>query len=219
MCVIYFQFQPFSHRFHVFLFIYFFEIYKGWCSSCWSYVGARIWYRSWRRVMVMDIKLLNKYFFLIIFRYSLLFLTLLANYLFVVDVEFRFLWLICANLVCSIDRRHICMILSEWNEIKCFNNFPLFQNKRYDENGNTKGVKGFDPPMPVRLSWNLDETVAIPAIETAYESAQKLIQDIDLRILVHNQYGKGFMKTCGISPDAYIQMALQLAYYRWEWCD
>ncbi|KAG4073892.1 hypothetical protein HA402_014097 [Bradysia odoriphaga] len=84
----------------------------------------------------------------------------------------------------------------------------------YDETGNTKGVKEFDPPMPLRLSWNLDETVAIPAIEEAYESAQKLIQDIDLRILVHNQYGKGFMKTCGISPDAYIQMALQLAYYR-----
>ncbi len=89
------------------------------------------------------------------------------------------------------------------------------KNKRYDENGNTKGVKEFDPPMPMRLQWNLDESVAIPAIETAYESAQKLIQDIDLRILVHNQYGKGFMKTCGISPDAYIQMALQLAYYRY----
>lgn len=90
----------------------------------------------------------------------------------------------------------------------------LLSKKRYDENGNTKGVKEFDPPTPTRLSWNLDETVAIPAIETAYESAQKLIKDIDLRILVHDQYGKGFMKTCGISPDAYIQMALQLAYYR-----
>lgn len=95
-----------------------------------------------------------------------------------------------------------------------FVNFQIFPNKRYDENGNTKGVKEFDPPMPLRLTWNLDETVAIPAIETAYEAAQELIQDIDLRILVHNQYGKGFMKTCGISPDAYIQMALQLAYYR-----
>jgi len=31
---------------------------------------------------------------------------------------------------------------------------------------------------------------------------------------VHQEYGKGFMKKCRISPDAYIQMALQLAYYR-----
>ena len=26
--------------------------------------------------------------------------------------------------------------------------------------------------------------------------------------------GKGFMKKCRTSPDAYIQMALQLAYFR-----
>lgn len=31
---------------------------------------------------------------------------------------------------------------------------------------------------------------------------------------MHDAYGKGFMKTCRVSPDAYIQMALQLAYYR-----
>lgn len=31
---------------------------------------------------------------------------------------------------------------------------------------------------------------------------------------MHDAYGKGFMKVNSISPDAYIQMALQLAYYR-----
>lgn len=85
---------------------------------------------------------------------------------------------------------------------------------RYDEDGNTRGVKEFDPPTPVRLAWNLDEEVAIPAIEQAYEAAQEIIKDIDLRILVHDQFGKGLMKKCRISPDAFIQMALQLAYYR-----
>lgn len=43
---------------------------------------------------------------------------------------------------------------------------------------------------------------------------RNLIQDIDLRIYVHNNYGKGFIKKCRVSPDAYLQMALQLAYYR-----
>ena len=37
---------------------------------------------------------------------------------------------------------------------------------------------------------------------------------VDLRIYVHDHYGKGFMKKSNMSPDAYIQMALQLAYYR-----
>lgn len=41
-----------------------------------------------------------------------------------------------------------------------------------------------------------------------------LLNDVELRIYMHNAYGKGLMKTSSISPDAYIQMALQLAYYR-----
>uniref|UniRef100_A0A1A9V5B4 carnitine O-palmitoyltransferase n=1 Tax=Glossina austeni TaxID=7395 RepID=A0A1A9V5B4_GLOAU len=82
----------------------------------------------------------------------------------------------------------------------------------YDENGNTKGTPEFQPPSPVHLSWALEP--CLDRIEEAALAANKLINDIDLRILVHNQYGKGFMKKCRLSPDAYIQMALQLAYYR-----
>lgn len=51
-------------------------------------------------------------------------------------------------------------------------------------------------------------------IENSLEAAKQLIADVDLELLVHNQYGKGFMKVCRVSPDAYIQLGLQLAYYR-----
>lgn len=44
--------------------------------------------------------------------------------------------------------------------------------------------------------------------------AQCILQDVDLRLYRNDLYGKGFMKKCKVSPDAYIQMALQLAYYR-----
>lgn len=37
---------------------------------------------------------------------------------------------------------------------------------------------------------------------------------MQLHVLVHDAYGKGYIKTCRVSPDAFIQMALQLAYYR-----
>lgn len=46
------------------------------------------------------------------------------------------------------------------------------------------------------------------------KTVNELIADVDLRIYMHDAYGKGFMKKCRVSPDAYIQMALQLAYYR-----
>ncbi|XP_026471172.1 carnitine O-palmitoyltransferase 1, liver isoform [Ctenocephalides felis] len=84
----------------------------------------------------------------------------------------------------------------------------------YDANGNTKGEIGFEPPTPVRLQWDLKSDECQKTIEASYLAAQSLLNDVDLRIYVHDNYGKGFMKTCRVSPDAYIQMALQLAYYR-----
>jgi carnitine O-palmitoyltransferase 1 len=47
-----------------------------------------------------------------------------------------------------------------------------------------------------------------------YKIALDLLNDVDLHIYVHTKFGKGFIKNCNTSPDAFIQMALQLAYYR-----
>ncbi|CAG9856114.1 unnamed protein product [Phyllotreta striolata] len=84
---------------------------------------------------------------------------------------------------------------------------------RYNEEGNTVGSSDMVPPAPIRLNWEL-KLEAQEAIQKSVQVASDLINDVDLRIFVHDHYGKGFMKTCKISPDAYIQMALQLAYYR-----
>lgn len=55
---------------------------------------------------------------------------------------------------------------------------------------------------------------ALEAIEYAANCALTLLTDVDLKLVMFNHYGKGFMKTCRVSPDAFIQMALQLAYFR-----
>ncbi|XP_053693272.1 carnitine O-palmitoyltransferase 1, liver isoform isoform X2 [Sabethes cyaneus] len=86
--------------------------------------------------------------------------------------------------------------------------------KRYDENGNTLGIPEFEPPKPKRLVFDLDNNVALDAIQEAHLAAQQLLNDVDLRIFVHDAYGKGLMKKCRLSPDAFLQMALQLAYHR-----
>ncbi|XP_026294633.1 carnitine O-palmitoyltransferase 1, liver isoform isoform X2 [Apis mellifera] len=86
-------------------------------------------------------------------------------------------------------------------------------NRNYKEDGYNKGEPEFIPPSPVRLQWDLTPN-CIAAIEESNQVAQNLLNDVELRIYVHNAYGKGFMKINSMSPDAYIQMALQLAYFR-----
>lgn len=41
-----------------------------------------------------------------------------------------------------------------------------------------------------------------------------LNEDLQLKVVAHTAYGKDFVKRCKVSPDAYVQMAMQLAYYR-----
>ncbi|XP_074662825.1 carnitine O-palmitoyltransferase 1, liver isoform-like isoform X1 [Tubulanus polymorphus] len=83
----------------------------------------------------------------------------------------------------------------------------------YRENGHCNGDPQIQPPKPIRLQWDLPEE-CIGVIENSLAVATKLISDVDLYLLMHDSYGKGFMKLCKVSPDAYIQLALQLAYYR-----
>ncbi|CAG7722413.1 unnamed protein product [Allacma fusca] len=83
----------------------------------------------------------------------------------------------------------------------------------YDDNGNTQGSVEIEPPSPIRLKWEMPPE-CLETIEYSSQSALALLNDVDLKLYVHDHYGKGFMKTCRASPDAYIQMALQLAYYR-----
>ncbi|KAK4881449.1 hypothetical protein RN001_004768 [Aquatica leii] len=68
-------------------------------------------------------------------------------------------------------------------------------------------------PPPERLEWNL-EPEDHKRIEEAAIELDNLIKDLDFQIYRFNGYGKDFIKSCHISPDVYIQLALQLTYYR-----
>jgi hypothetical protein len=43
---------------------------------------------------------------------------------------------------------------------------------------------------------------------------KSLINNLDLYILEFDIYGKDFPKSQKLSPDAYVQMVMQLAYFR-----
>lgn len=51
-------------------------------------------------------------------------------------------------------------------------------------------------------------------IEASLSSATLLASDVDLHSFPFHTFGKGLIKKCRTSPDAFIQLALQLAHYK-----
>ncbi|KAK6754822.1 hypothetical protein RB195_013669 [Necator americanus] len=85
-------------------------------------------------------------------------------------------------------------------------------DKPYGPDGNCIGEIQV-VPKPERLRWQLDSET-LDAITEAYSVSKQIADDFENGHCVFTEYGKDFMKTIGVSPDAFIQMAMQLAYYK-----
>nr|XP_019944776.1 PREDICTED: choline O-acetyltransferase [Paralichthys olivaceus] len=68
-------------------------------------------------------------------------------------------------------------------------------------------------PAPRRLRWKCTPEVH-KLLASSADKLQRLVRNLDMNVHKFYEYGKEFIKKQKISPDAYIQVALQLAYYR-----
>lgn len=68
-------------------------------------------------------------------------------------------------------------------------------------------------PRPFQLDWNVSDYV-LKEIETAREQHDRLVEDLDLFVMRFEHFGKEFPKENNMSPDSFIQLALQLTYYK-----
>ncbi|RIA89411.1 acyltransferase ChoActase/COT/CPT [Glomus cerebriforme] len=78
-----------------------------------------------------------------------------------------------------------------------------------------------DPPnsssiplsAPQHLKWVTNSSLET-TIEKAQSNIQAAIDNVDSVLLHYNEYGSNWLKSVKISPDAFVQMGLQLAYHR-----
>ncbi|CAG0914256.1 unnamed protein product [Notodromas monacha] len=64
-----------------------------------------------------------------------------------------------------------------------------------------------------KLKWRLNRETQAKIQEALFEM-DVACKDVDLKIHRYKGYGKNFPKKCRCSPDAYIQVALQIAHYK-----
>ncbi|KAL3983211.1 Choline/Carnitine o-acyltransferase family protein [Acanthocheilonema viteae] len=67
--------------------------------------------------------------------------------------------------------------------------------------------------VPLQLHWTLLPN-AKPFLQKQIKILDHLANDLNLQVLIFDGFGKEFIKSCNISPDGFVQLTLQLAYYR-----
>uniref|UniRef100_H2YB09 Uncharacterized protein n=1 Tax=Ciona savignyi TaxID=51511 RepID=H2YB09_CIOSA len=82
-----------------------------------------------------------------------------------------------------------------------------YQSLGYGPDGKVKGRPMVQPILPHRPSCQ-------EVIESSLLVAQNLADDVHLRVSAFKHFGKGLVKTFKMSPDAFIQAALQIAHLR-----
>ncbi|KAF1562662.1 Carnitine O-palmitoyltransferase 1, muscle isoform, partial [Eudyptes schlegeli] len=80
----------------------------------------------------------------------------------------------------------------------------------------TGGQRGAGAAHPVRHGCASPQCRA--TIEGSYRLAKALADDVDFCCFQFSDFGKGLIKKCRTSPDAFIQISLQLAHFRDKGC-
>uniref|UniRef100_A0AAR2KPS9 Choline O-acetyltransferase n=1 Tax=Pygocentrus nattereri TaxID=42514 RepID=A0AAR2KPS9_PYGNA len=77
----------------------------------------------------------------------------------------------------------------------------------------SRGSSVTELPAPRRLPWKCSPQVQ-GMLASSAENLHRLVKNLDMEVFTFRAYGKEFIKKQKMSPDAYAQVALQLAFYR-----
>ncbi len=108
----------------------------------------------------------------------------------------------------------IVVVTGSWKSMfsiqdKLKNNFcRLAKNELYHGQNVSSAV-----PTPSKLSFDLSSS-SVVSIQKATQQFDVLAGKHEIRVVTFEGYGKSLIKKFGVSPDAFAQMAIQLAYYK-----
>ncbi|NWI09631.1 CPT1A palmitoyltransferase, partial [Crypturellus soui] len=91
--------------------------------------------------------------------------------------------------------------------------FTEYVELGYAEDGHCRGDTNQNIPIPTKLQWEIPEECQ-EVIERSLSTAKALADDVDFHSFYFDAFGKGLIKKAKVSPDAFVQLALQLAHSR-----
>ncbi|CAG9825538.1 unnamed protein product [Phaedon cochleariae] len=100
---------------------------------------------------------------------------------------------------------------SEGQPIASMTDYLINYIKHIDTNNNMSDTK-FDGTLE-KLEFKVSDTLKSYIIE-ANENIDRLVKNLDMDCFQFTSFGKEFVKTQKLSPDSFIQIAMQYAFYR-----
>ncbi|EON63713.1 carnitine O-acetyltransferase [Coniosporium apollinis CBS 100218] len=104
---------------------------------------------------------------------------------------------------------HSMMDGTPTHRLNDYANATIFGNKLDFDNPNVRSSL----PEPVPVNFKIDAELQDDLLE-AQRHFEKQIGQHELRVQAYQGYGKGLIKKFKCSPDAYVQMLIQLAYHK-----
>lgn len=114
------------------------------------------------------------------------------------------------NLSVGMNNEHTCCEATISGRALEYSFFHLHNDA--DGNATHEGLAGHESyKTPRELAWNLDPFRDV--FEKSKEAYNALVADMDAHVRFYHK-GKGEIKKQRVSPDGFLQMAMQLAFYR-----
>ncbi|XP_028050670.1 carnitine O-acetyltransferase isoform X2 [Monomorium pharaonis] len=81
-----------------------------------------------------------------------------------------------------------------------------------EKKNNAKNVKSKDSPRPELLKFETNDAIDY-AIKIATDTVDKISNDIDMECFTFDKFGTDVIKAIKLSPDSFIQIAMQVTFY------